>query len=220
MTFREGGKLKPPCYKGFTLAEVLITLGIIGIIAALTLPTLVSNFQKKILENRYKKSVSIISQAILKTKAEMGVEKLAEYCAYYPYTDNGHEYLYAKECYTALYNNLIKLQNNSVSNTWHSNKFIRKDTIKTFNGQQTVTRGDLSARGNTIFFTNIMPDGSFINYTIMEGYLYVGVDTNGKQGPNKLGYDIFSFIVNPANDFLTARTTPRTVTDEELENIR
>ncbi len=32
----------------FTLAEVLITLAIIGIVAALTIPTLISNYQKKI----------------------------------------------------------------------------------------------------------------------------------------------------------------------------
>lgn len=32
---------------GFTLAEVLVTLGIIGIVASLTMPTLVANQQKK-----------------------------------------------------------------------------------------------------------------------------------------------------------------------------
>ena len=31
--------------KGFTLAEILITLGIVGIVAALTIPTLISNYQ-------------------------------------------------------------------------------------------------------------------------------------------------------------------------------
>lgn len=33
--------------KAFTLAEVLITLGIIGVVAAITLPTLIANYQKK-----------------------------------------------------------------------------------------------------------------------------------------------------------------------------
>lgn len=33
--------------KAFTLAEVLITLGIIGVVAAMTLPTLVGEYQKK-----------------------------------------------------------------------------------------------------------------------------------------------------------------------------
>ena len=34
-------------FKGFTLAEVLITLGIIGVVAALTIPTLVSNHKQR-----------------------------------------------------------------------------------------------------------------------------------------------------------------------------
>ena len=33
--------------RAFTLAEVLITLGIIGVVAAMTIPTLISNYQKK-----------------------------------------------------------------------------------------------------------------------------------------------------------------------------
>lgn len=45
---------------GFTLAEVLITLGIIGIIAALTLPTLLNNVQDKILEAQVKKAKSVV----------------------------------------------------------------------------------------------------------------------------------------------------------------
>ena len=32
---------------GFTLAEVLITLGIIGVVAAITIPTLVSNYKQR-----------------------------------------------------------------------------------------------------------------------------------------------------------------------------
>ena len=33
----------------FTLSEVLITLGIIGVVSAITIPTLISNFQKNML---------------------------------------------------------------------------------------------------------------------------------------------------------------------------
>ena len=33
--------------KGFTLAEVLITLGIIGVVAAMTIPTLMAKFEKQ-----------------------------------------------------------------------------------------------------------------------------------------------------------------------------
>ena len=34
-------------FKAFTLAEILITLGIIGVVAAMTIPTLITNYQKK-----------------------------------------------------------------------------------------------------------------------------------------------------------------------------
>lgn len=49
----------------FTLAEVLITLGIIGVAAAMTLPSLIQERQNKVLETQFKKSYSLISQAFL-----------------------------------------------------------------------------------------------------------------------------------------------------------
>lgn len=48
--------------KAFTLAEVLITLGIIGIVAALTIPMLISQYQKRVIETRLKEDFSIFSQ--------------------------------------------------------------------------------------------------------------------------------------------------------------
>ena len=47
----------------FTLPEVLITLGIIGGVAALTLPTLISNYRNKVLAVQTRKTYSIINQA-------------------------------------------------------------------------------------------------------------------------------------------------------------
>ena len=47
----------------FTLAEVLITLGIIGVVAALTLPNLIANYQEKVATVRLKKVYSTISNA-------------------------------------------------------------------------------------------------------------------------------------------------------------
>ena len=49
--------------KGFTLAEVLITLAIIGIVAALTIPSLASGYQKRVLTSQLQKTYSEISQA-------------------------------------------------------------------------------------------------------------------------------------------------------------
>ncbi len=48
---------------GFTLAEVLITLGIIGVVAAMTIPTLISNTNGAQFKTAYKKALSVLNQA-------------------------------------------------------------------------------------------------------------------------------------------------------------
>ena len=57
---------------GFTLAEVLITIGIIGLVAALTLPALINNNRNKALETAFKKNYSAISQALNMYYAQNG----------------------------------------------------------------------------------------------------------------------------------------------------
>ncbi len=56
----------------FTLAEVLITLGIIGVVAAITMPTIMANVQKTILKNQFKSAYSKFSQAVMQTQSRMG----------------------------------------------------------------------------------------------------------------------------------------------------
>ena len=56
----------------FTLAEVLITLGIIGVVAAMTLPTLVQRHREKQTVSALKSAYSIFSQAYLMAVKEYG----------------------------------------------------------------------------------------------------------------------------------------------------
>ncbi len=56
----------------FTLAEVLITLGIIGVVAAMTLPSVINNSQKKELDASLKKNYSVIQQAFMMYQAKHG----------------------------------------------------------------------------------------------------------------------------------------------------
>ena len=51
-------------HAGFTLAEVLITLGIIGVVAAMTIPTLMSNTGKAEFKTAFKKVISTVNQAV------------------------------------------------------------------------------------------------------------------------------------------------------------
>lgn len=56
----------------FTLAEVLVTLGVIGIVSALTMPTLIQNHQEKVLINQLKVANSIISNVPLAASEKYG----------------------------------------------------------------------------------------------------------------------------------------------------
>lgn len=60
----------------FTLAEVLITLGIIGVVAAMTLPTLIQNHQKQVYVNGLKKALSISQNMVKQMQADEGVSDL------------------------------------------------------------------------------------------------------------------------------------------------
>ena len=59
-------------FKGFTLAEVLITLAIIGIVAALTIPSVISNYQQQEFKTGLKKAVSVLNEAIQTNIAQDG----------------------------------------------------------------------------------------------------------------------------------------------------
>lgn len=58
--------------KGFTLAEVLITLGIIGVVAAMTIPSLINKYQKLVFINRIKTTNVILSEAMTMAVADYG----------------------------------------------------------------------------------------------------------------------------------------------------
>ena len=62
----------PKFSKSFTLSEVLITLGVIGIMAALTLPTVISKYKRKSVETKLAKFYSVMNEAVKMSIAEHG----------------------------------------------------------------------------------------------------------------------------------------------------
>ena len=61
-----------PRKAAFTLAEVLITLGVIGVVAALTLPAFINNYEKHVTLTRLKYSYNIFSNMIRRAEADYG----------------------------------------------------------------------------------------------------------------------------------------------------
>ena len=57
-------------FHGFTLVEVLITVGIIGVVAALTIPTILQNSNNRKFASQFKKSMSTLSQAAIMSQAQ------------------------------------------------------------------------------------------------------------------------------------------------------
>ena len=58
--------------KGFTLAEVLVTLVIIGVVAAITIPTLMQNYKQNETSSKLKKFYSMMKQVYLKSELDNG----------------------------------------------------------------------------------------------------------------------------------------------------
>ena len=177
----------------FTLAEVLITLGIIGVVAALTIPTLISKFQEKALESQFKKTYSMLSQALQFTIYENG----SEYKCYTqdrvtnrpdPNGTSQFEYSECTKFHKSFFQNL---------------KYVKVEFV---NEHPYKTRNEVVAEGGTVsnnscnfsFVANTnkyyLQDGSIVyaltNRNSMLA-LYFVIDINGDKGPNKWGYDVF-----------------------------
>ncbi len=64
--------IKGDLVPAFTLAEVLITLGIIGVVAAMTLPLLIQNYQKQVVITRLKYAYNVLSNVLKRAEADYG----------------------------------------------------------------------------------------------------------------------------------------------------
>ncbi len=168
----------------FTLAEVLITLGIIGVIAALTLPSLIANKEKKELHTALLKNYSVLQQALLKMSKDNGE-------AITPTTFDGMDFANNFKNYF----NYIKYCNNQgcIGRETNPDDTSNKDYIKNYkiyNKSKNVSTTYLDD-GQIVLY-----DGSFIMIEHYSGsnYLYITVDVNGyNKKPNAWGHDLFTF---------------------------
>ena len=178
-----------PRNSAFTLAEVLITIGIIGVVAAMTLPTLIGNYQKKQVISQLKKAFSEYAQAMQMAQVENGT---LDTWALMPSSDFNNNQLeqskYFGEKY--LFPN-IKTLNICIptsSECW-------ADDVKNLNNQ-VVNASAFTNRARSKAISFITPAGYSVNYWLHangRGMWYI-IDVNGPtRRPNQIGKDIFAF---------------------------
>ena len=175
----------------FTLAEVLITLGIIGVVASLTLPSVIHKYKTEVLKTQFKKSYSILSQAVLLARENIGVTNFKSYCTYW----DGESYSNSAECSQAILKQLKK--------TNHICQYDR-NKIYTYSKTQQGARVDI---GGTAYPKHGLPDGTCADVIVNARIIGVSIDINGyKKGPNALGHDIFSFWVNDSGTLVPIKS--------------
>ena len=185
-----GGRMK--IKKAFTLAEVLITLGIIGIVAVMTLPTIVQQNQKKVAATRLKQTYSQLYQAINMAQADYGDMKNWNvndnyYSSVDPDNPNQSTDMASKFAETYMkpylkYNGIpgsYKLSDKGYSS------YYTKDGRGYFSAKDIRYIMELS-NGVTLF---IGYNGNGDVYSLP----IIFVDINGKTKPNVLGRDFFKF---------------------------
>lgn len=187
--------MKKIYFKAFTLAEVLITLGIIGIVAAMTMPSLIAKYQKQVWVNQLKKSYSTLSQAFQKILADEGVENLSDSQVWSKLTGNCS---LAPSCqaFEAELKKYIDIKRsatveNKYDNTLPSGYFwYLKDgsmIIKySFNKTPTVPYSIANR------CQEVKKYGGHMCYQIGSFY----IDVNGKKKPNIIGRDVHSFVIS------------------------
>lgn len=199
----------------FTLAEVLITLGIIGVIASITIPTLINNYNKQQYVTNLKKFYTTMNQALTKISVDngstgdlagtglFGLDKTTE--------DLGDElakqFKLSKNCKTT--------ETDCATLGWSNYETGESEDYHTYYAQNSSAQpfysfvtldGMTIAIGQAHEEHNLgTPDcksGIFSGGIIIDNICaVVYVDVNGKKEPNRFGRDIFNFYVT-ASGFL------------------
>ena len=156
----------------FTLSETLITLGIIGVVATLTLPNLTSRYKAKVYTAQIQKLYNQLSKAAIDLKTDNRVDSVS-YTYLSENTDGAGRFLktYFKvinDCGTENRANCFAPAYKTAANTAYN----------------------LTLSGYCV----LLDAGSSVCVnTMTDGAASVIVDSNGKKAPNKKGKDLFEF---------------------------
>ena len=186
--------------KAFTLAEVLITLGIIGVVAAMTLPTLIQNYQKQVYLNQLKKNYAIITQAVSMLKAEYDGIDPVQMPSCYKLWDH-EKFLDVKKFAEAI------------------TKYLPADSVKEDSVRKMCFDDPAKYRITDMGGSNFAPtkmndnwaytwhfnNGACVSFVFNSAWDWTEeskhsfiIDVNGSdKNPNRIGRDIFFFVLKP-----------------------
>lgn len=187
-------------HKAFTLAEVLVTLAIIGVVAALTIPTLMSSIENAGTASRVKKANSMLNQAIKMYMVDNDcIGDLAACGGFSGGADgsgNGQAwnaikpyFKIIKDCgtktgqgcfSTGTYYKLLNGNNYMYLDHLDRGKGILSDGFSILIENRDNCSADFSSTGQT---------------ALKQTCANIFIDTNAIKGPNKIGRDVFSFRV-------------------------
>lgn len=208
--YRGGGAPRNQLFKGFTLAEVLVTLGIIGIIAALTIPRLIDGYRKVVITNQLKKNYSVLQNVIMKGQADYG--PFGEWPCFYAW-HGGKLNTNAPLLREILTKYIQSLKSDAKSSTAQQiyNMCNADSTYVTMTGA--ILRGPTVDPAWQKELTMYLNDGSCWYFKSVTGsapivleqlrqnngnnaVFQILIDVNGsKKAPNKLGIDLFAFDI-------------------------
>jgi len=167
----------------FTLAEVLVTLGIIGVIAAITLPTIITNIQEKHFRTAALKAYSTASNIILK----MNIDDEYQRNSYY---SNMEKENLAK--HFSKYFDGSKIIAISTRHKYYKSLDGSKDVQFAYLGYEIQAKDGITYSTYTNYHSgyeaHLTPGITDMSNGIV---LYIIVDVNGDKNPNTLGKDVF-----------------------------
>ena len=181
----------------FTLAEVLITLGVIGVVAALTLPSLLTNIQNKGYVEGLKKTYSVLQAATTSIVYEEGTP---DTWAWTSHTDSDNS---ANDYIANMYRKKLNIHCSVDERIyWDVKTFCTGNKIPEY---RDLTGKVLTSPLFIYSYPFVLNDGTIVGifFGNISGQVFWSdpalkfiVDVNGVKGPNKLGRDVFFLYMN------------------------
>lgn len=196
--------------RGFTLAEVLITLGIIGVVAAMTLPALVNQTKGKELETALKKAYSILQQSLQQMQYDTGMIPNhanfgSEQGTTTAGTAGGTFIDYFRPYFLSHGNCKTRACLEQSYTDEEGNVKLETQKYKNYTNTANLSTGFLDDG------QMILSDGMLI---LIENYtsdIMITVDVNGlNQKPNRWGHDLFTFQIEESSGKLLPMGAPKT----------